>query len=182
PRQARHAAERKIARNAASLFPSRPLGPGLFLFQVAVVFHRCFDAGEIDRAGVLRNRQSDLLLLEKAFEPNRRLLQQACRVDARAAVVADVRTLHEIETRFGPAAPRRFEGWRSSRSVSYLRRLASNRAHRSSVIRPAERPIGVRRKSALSTRSSSRCSARAVNIRYGSAAPPGTRWAHRMPV
>src|SRR5918995_390081 len=47
-------------------------------------------------------------------------------------------------------------------------RFCSKNAQRSSFTTPSSRPMGVRRRSALSSRNSRRCSARLVNMRYGS--------------
>src|SRR5207244_2251834 len=55
-----------------------------------------------------------------------------------------------------------------SRLASYLIRRPWKELHRSSEIKPTARPCGVRRRSALSTLSRRRYSAREVNIRYGS--------------
>ena len=62
------------------------------------------------------------------------------------------------------------------------RARAPERSHRSSSTRPASRPRGVSRRSALSIRSRSRCSARDVNIRYGSRHPLVIRSSTRMPM
>src|SRR5439155_607740 len=51
-----------------------------------------------------------------------------------------------------------------------------------SVTRPARRPSGVRRRSALSCRSKRRYSARLVNKRYGSSTPRVTRSSRRTPM
>ncbi len=69
-----------------------------------------------------------------------------------------------------------------SRSVSACRRPRSsasrrstNRSHAASSTRPSSRPTGVSRRSALSWRSITRCSARDVSMRYGSSTPRVTR-------
>ncbi len=58
---------------------------------------------------------------------------------------------------------------------------ASSRSYRSRVARPIFHPNGVNRRSALSCRSSSRYSARDVNIRYGSSTPFVTRSSIKTP-
>ena len=81
-----------------------------------------------------------------------------------------------------PAASAPASGPARRRSARIASRRASNAAHRASSTRPISRPRGVSRRSALSMRSSSRCSAREVNIRYGSRQPRVTRSSTRMPM
>ena len=80
----------------------------------------------------------------------------------------------------GDRTMRRVERPRDSARTGRCR--AENRSHRSSSTRPASRPRGVSRRSALSMRSSSRCSARDVNMRYGSRQPLVMRSSTRMPM
>src|SRR4029079_7409969 len=61
---------------------------------------------DIDRTSLIRNRQRDLFLLEKPLQTNRRLLEQPCRTDAGAAVVANVRAVEDIEIHLEPSTPR----------------------------------------------------------------------------
>ncbi len=104
-RQARHAGKRKIARNAPSLVPPRPFRARLFLLQVSIVFHRRFDAGDIERARLLVDRQRDLLVGNKMFKPHGGLLEELRRGHAIAGVIANVRAPQHFQIRFvSPAA------------------------------------------------------------------------------
>ena len=69
-----------------------------------------------------------------------------------------------------------------SQFVANRSRRLWNRSHRSSSTSPASRPSAVRRRSALSMRSSSRCSARDVNMRYGSRHPRVVRSSTSVPM
>ncbi len=60
--------------------------------------------------------------------------------------------------------------------------LAFTLSNRSSFIRPNSCPIGLKRISALSWRNNKRCSARDVNIRYGSSVPLVTKSSINTPI
>ena len=133
--------------------------------QIPGVLHRRFDAGDVERP-IPRRISKPADCRPPAGPPAAPPAAAATGSpgpDPRAGVRINVR----------PASAR----LRSNRA-----RRAWNRSHRSSSTRPTSRPRGVSRRSALSMRSSSRCSARDVNIRYGSRQPFVIRSSTRMPM
>ena len=70
----------------------------------------------------------------------------------------------------------------NDRASAKVRVFSDTRDHRSESISPLWYAMGVTRRSALSWRRSSRCSARLVNIRYGSDVPCVTRSSINTPM
>ena len=160
-------ARREIGAESGAVRPSCALDLALLPPQVAGVLHRGFRARDVER----RRRRRSSSKRGTAVRP-RRLRE------------ADLRLPQQLARRHAFAGRRRTQ--RLRRAIARFRsnraRRASNRSHRSSSTRPASRPVGVSRRSALSIRSSSRCSARDVNMRYGSRQPLVIRSSTRMPM
>ena len=131
--------------------------------DVALVLHLGFEARAVERADVGPDLEREAVRPRRASRTSGRFSR--CHAGDPHAVVEPRRSLRadRDSARAAPAAPR-------------TRPSARRRPARSS------RPRGVSRRSALSMRSSSRCSARDVNIRYGSRQPRVVRSSTRMPI
>ena len=130
--------------------------------EIALVLEVGLDAGEIERR-ILRSR-SDLALRDQRRQSNLRLPQRAWCRNLRPP---------RLTRETSPSGP-----------VSSRSRAPSLEPLPALVVDEptSRRPRGVRRRSALSMRSSSRCSARDVNIRYGSRQPFVVRSSIRIPM